>query len=640
MLQSMHDRTKGIIAWVIISLIAFTFAIWGIQSYLQSGSDQTALKINGTKISTGQVDQLYQRLRNRLQQQLGDAAVLDQQVTQRLKQQATHQLIAITLQHEISRKAGFVITDAQLANAIRQLPAFQNEGEFSLQRYQDALARAGYDRASFERDLQKDLLISQLRAGIVASSFVLPNSVQQLIQLLNQTRDVGYVIIPQQQFVNKADISDEQIRQYYQQHQEEFISPEKVAIDYVTLSLQDFINKQNITTQQIQEYYQTNPEHFKIPARSQVATILIATPTKANADQIKAAQQKAQEILTQLKAGASFTELAKTKSDDPISGAQGGILPWLEPGSLDPQFEQAAQSLDKVGELSPVIRTQYGFNIIKLINKQPQKTVPFAQVKDRIAQTLKQQAARKQFQDASEEFANLAFTNPNSLQPLVERLAVTPASTELFTKQGANDHPLLKNSKIIAAAFNKEVLAGNNSEPIEISPGELVVLRIKQHQPAGAKPLATVQTEIKQQLASQYAQQQAQQLGKKILFALRSQKNTALSELAHQYDLTYVSKVKLGRNTQNVAPAIIQAAFEVAKPQPDNVKALRGVNLANGDYAVLEVFKVIPGTSEADNKTAQQQADDLQRRLADQQGQIAYQLYLDDAVKQAKIKYY
>ncbi|MFU8797459.1 MAG: SurA N-terminal domain-containing protein, partial [Gammaproteobacteria bacterium] len=235
MLQNIHDITKGWIAWVILSIIALTFALMGIQSYLgnEDGMDTVAV-VNGTKITKNQLNTVYERL-------FASAKAAD---AQKLKQQALEQLISSHVLSQAALAKNYRFSETQVATIIRTMPTFQANGQFSPTRFQDVIRSLLYSETSFMADLRAANLVNQPRAGFISSNFALPPETNQALELINQTRDIRYTIIPAARFLAEQKITDQAILTYYKNNQQHFNTPEKIRIEYLKLSPKDLSDKE------------------------------------------------------------------------------------------------------------------------------------------------------------------------------------------------------------------------------------------------------------------------------------------------------------------------------------------------------------------------------------------------------------
>jgi len=347
---------------------------------------------------------------------------------------------------------------------------------------------------------------------------------------------------------------------------------------------------------------------------------------KATAAEEEAALKKAQEVLAKINAGESFEDLAKQFSDDVGSKKKGGDLGWFGAGMMVKPFEEAIKAM-KVGEVSTPVKSQYGFHIIELLDVKPEVVRSFAEVRTQLEKELQKEDTEAKFEGQAEQFGNLAFENPNSLEVLTETLNLENKSTGLFDRTGGDQkdqHPVLSESQVIEAAFSDDVLEGGyNSEPIEIGEQHAVILRLKDHKQAKAKPLNEVRQEIVTAITRDKTRAEAQSLGKTLLDQI---KQTGDSKPVESTDLNWSPAQWIKRkDTTLKQPVIVREAFKIGQPS-ENTAIYQGFELDNGDYALVTVLDVKDGVvppPATEKSTTDDNQQDEPRQKAEQQQQQA-----------------
>ncbi len=633
MLQSIRDRSQGWLAGVIVFLVIATFALWGIHSYLTSSGNQldVVATVNGKQITQMMLNTAYERLRQQQQMQLGADFVLDQKTETQLKKQALTQLIMVQVLSQTAFKEGYRVTMGEVEGALLAIPAFQVNGRFSRERFNEILSNTLYTQQTFLADLQTSMLISQVRGGFIASAFALPQEIDTAIQLINQKRDVGYLMIPAARFNKTVQIKQADALAYYNQHQDLFTTPEQVSVDYLELSVPQLVSAMHFTDDQLREFYQNNLSNYTSPQRWKIAHILVQVSHDATVQQVAAAKAKIDDIAGQLKAGESFNKLAKKYSDDKLTANKGGALDWFNTGMIDPVIEKAVSNLQQPGDVTAPVKTKYGFEIIKLVDSQKPEAKSFEDVRSQVTKALAQQKAEQAFADESDKLSNLTYANPGSLDVAAKTLGLQVKTSNLFAKTGGKDE-ITANAKVITAAFSADVLQGNNSDAIELNPDTVVVLRVKQHVPAKLKAFEVVQDQVIQLLTSLAAQQKAQALGQQLLQELQQGKPG--QPLAEQNNLKWEILKNTGRYNTQAPAAIVSYAFHMAKPATSHAISAAGFQLPNGDYALLKLLAVREGTLANLNET---QRRIYREELENSNGQLDYALYVKEQVGKAKI---
>lgn len=637
MLQSIRDNAQGWLAWIIVTLIIIPFALWGIQEYLRPTPKRVIAEVNGVEIPERnfqqQVHQRKQQLREMLRNQNIDLSFMESQI----RENTLSQLIEEELLMQTAIDSGMRISDELLQQRIKQLPGFQEEnGTFSQARYEQALKNQGISPGGFEMEMRRSMLTDQLREGILRSALLTDYDQQQRQQLEEQQRYVSYLIIPATRFQKGVVIGDTEIENDYKKNLNRYMTPEKVSIEYVELSQENLVKPQQLDEDTLKQRYQERKTTFITPAQWKARHILFEVGKSATAAEVNATKSKAQQVLTKIRAGESFEELAKTSSDDSGSKNQGGDLGWFGPNAMVKPFEEAVKSM-KVGEVSEPIQSEFGFHLIKLEDRKPEVTRSFAEVKEELAQELQKELAESAFYSQVEQFSNLAFEHPNSLDVLAETLKLPLKTTELFEHTVSTQaDSILAHQPVIDAAFSETVLKERyNSDVIDIGEQHVVVLRLKDHQPAKPKPLAEVKAAITSTLTQEKAKAEAQTLGKTLLTQIKDKRNP--DQLVSSYELQWSPAQWIKRQETTLKqPDIVREAFKIGHPT-DHQAIYQGIILGNGDYALVALLEVKTGQTTppaADKAETQQQAQ--QQAI----GESEFRQLVSELKTNAKIKDY
>ncbi|MDX2165316.1 MAG: SurA N-terminal domain-containing protein [Gammaproteobacteria bacterium] len=634
MLQNIRDKSQGPVLWIVVILIISTFAVWGIHSYVVgSRQSHTPAIVNHITITQAQVMSSYERLRQQEQMQLGANFSLNPTVEGALKRQALNQLVVSTVLVQAATKSGYRVTTDQVNEALLKIPAFQESGQFSVNRFREVLSGILYSQNSFLIDMRNSMLIGQVQSGYVNSAFALPGEVDNAIRLVNQKRDISYVIIPAAHFSRDIHLRDEDVKNYYQTHQNEFQSPEQVSLQYLELSLPAIKAQMHFDETKVQQYYENNIESYTKPASWHVAYILIKIPQDASPADVEGAEKRMDDIQHQLKSGARFSVLARKYSQDIASSKSGGELDWFSAGTLDPSFEKAVANLKSVGDVSEPVRTSYGLSLIKLLGVKKAEVMPFSAVKSQVESTLAEQQAEQIFSQESDKLSNLTYSNPTTLEIAAKALNMSVGTTDLFTRDGMKVG-IASNAKIVEAAFSRDVLQnGNNSDLIQLDPNTVAVVRVKNHQPQAVLPFADVENTIAQKLRNQQAQEKAEALGQSWLKQIEDNKSSAAA-LSRENAFPWQVDKDAGRYDSRVDSRILTEAFSM--PYPNDNASVKGVRLPSGDYAIIEVDAVHQGELPKSDDSISHNI--FKEELEKNYGQIDYQLYVRELMKNSSIK--
>lgn len=603
MLHYIRDRAQGWIAWFIVGLISIPFALWGVNSYLTGASDVVVAEVNGQDIKQTQLQQSLQRYRDQMRNVLGeqfDPAMFEGDA---VKRNILEGLIEQQLLTEANQKLGQVLNDASVSEMIRSTPAFQRDGQFDPEYYAMVLARAGYTPSSYEAQLRSDLLTQELTQNILQSTMVTDVQLHRALALEKQQREIAYGVLPIQDYLDKVEIADEAVRDYYDTNKSAYTAPEQIKVDYIELNIDSIADTITVDDEALRQFYVDNQSQFVRPEQRRVSHILIEGDDEEALAKIEA-------IAARIEQGEDFAEVAKSVSEDTGTATQGGDLGYFGPGVMEPAFEEAAFALQEVGDISEPVKTEFGYHLIKLTGVQSADVQAYDEVRDEVEQRYRQQQAETLFFDQAEQLANLTFENPDSLDVAAEALGLTIQSTELFTRGGTAEG-LSSEPKVIEAAFSEDVLQNElNSAVIELSDTHLVVIHKNQYIPETVLPFESVEPAIKQQLLFEKASQFAREKGDVILADLKSGAE-AQSLLENWHDAEFY-----GRDSDTVSKQILQRAFEM--PRPDADAQYAGFTADNGNYVIIKLTAVKDGQpSEVDEEERQSIEKQLQQMLAE-----------------------
>jgi peptidyl-prolyl cis-trans isomerase D len=624
MLSTIREKTQGIFATFILILVVVPFALWGINSYFDTGSKINVAKAGDIDISQVKYRREIDRLRGRV-----EPATLD---NPQFKQRILDSLIDQALLVHDAETQGYRLSDARLAQTIRELPYFQHDGRFDSALYEATLRREGMNPHEFESRVREESLAMQVQAGLSESGFVTRTDVTALIRLLAQEREVAYAVISTDAVMPKGPVSEKEIEQYYSSHTELFQIPEQVRVEYLRFSAGDLNTGGQPTEEELKKAYAEEATRYVIPEKRRASHILISLPAQATDEQAKVALTKIQDIAKQARSGADFGALAKKYSMDSATSPGGGDLGEIRRGAIPKELEVTAFAL-KPGEISQPVRSTYGYHLIKLTALTPEKRKPFADVRKELMDVVRKRKGEEKFFELSEKFRNLVYEQPDSLVPASKALGLPIQKSDWFTRAGGPG--IAANPKVALAAFEPDVLAQvRNSDAIEVSSDTLVAIRVTDKQPAGRKPLAEVRAKIEQVLKQEQAKQEAGKLGEAWMRELQA--GGSLEAIAKKRGFKYQSPKVFTRQTPpGVELRITEAAFRAARPEGGK-PVYDLVDLGPQGYAVLALLRV-RDTSDKAESSVQEKARSL---LLKRRGPDYYANYRAGLRQKAHIKIY
>jgi peptidyl-prolyl cis-trans isomerase D len=609
MLQFIRERAQSWIAWVIVILLIIPFALWGINQYFDGGKELPAAKVNDVEISQQRLQQVFYQQQQRLREMLGANYRPELFPDEQMRKQVLDGLIEQELIMQTATGSGMRIGNGLLAATIHNVPAFQLGGQFSQQAYESVLRTRNMQPASFEADLRRDMLTQQLYAGIARSDFATTAERHAMQKLTGQQRDIGFLLLPLTDFIARAQVADDEVAAYYDTQSSLFMQPEQVSIAYLELSAEQIAKDLKVGEDELRIRYEAQLSNFTTPEERHASHILIQVQAGADTEADLEARAQAEKLLSQVRAGISFADVARTSSQDPGSAAEGGDLGFFGRGVMDKAFEDAAFALQP-GEVSELVRSAFGYHIIRLEEVRGGSTKSFAEVREQLLSEIRNERAEQQFFDQAEQLANLTYEHPDTLEEAARQLDISIQQSELFTRRGGPG--VLANPRLVTAAFSEDVLArGNNSETIEVGRNHLVVLRMVQHMPEMRRPLDEVRNEIITRLRRDKAAEAAREMAATLRKQL--QEGAEPAALAKSARAQWQRKDGVGREDSSLDAAILRSVFSMPHPQAEQPRWAVAVT-AGGDIAVLGVYAVKDGEMADGEEGA---AGDLERAAGD-----------------------
>jgi len=620
MLQSIRDKTHGWIAGIIISILILSFGMWGIHSYLVGGSTSDVVaKVNGVEIIQTQLSAATERLRRQLELQKRNDLLAT--AGSNLRENALQALINLQVLKQSSLNQDYRISQMQVEEYLENIPDFKVNGQFSVSRFQEMLNATLFTTNDFLDLIRSTLLIDQPRLGIIFSSFSLPNEVNDSIALINQQRDITYILLPFKSLSKSpVTLSQNTIQAYYNQHIKDFQKPETVSVEYILLSTKDLVNKIHPNDAELLKYYNETPESFNLPAQWKFISILIPIEKNASPETYKAAEAKSNEMYKEAQQGKDLTAIAHSLSIDNTHSNH-----FITLNNAPGEIQNALLDATKPGTLIKPIQVHNGFMIIKVIDYKKPEVQPYDKVKEQVKSAVILQRSQEQLAAAKEKLTNISYEHPSSLKPAADALGLTIQTTGLFSKDKGNDD-FSNNPKIREAAFSSDVLnALNNSDVIPITNDTVVVLRIKSHSPSTSSPLSEVQQQITEKLKTIEMENRTSQLANKIISKLKA--GTTPESIAKEYNITWVNPGLVTRHSTKVDPAILDQAFDLPK-----VEKSYGIAKITNGYAIVSLKSIQDGTL-----NHSEDYDIFSEQIQNTQGLLEYQLYKQSLIKKANI---
>lgn len=620
MLDFMRRHAQSWMIKAALGAVVVVFVFWGIWAPRES-RQRDLLKIGDYIITVAEARKNYQTLRERYQSAYGERFTEEMAKKLNLKEKAVKDLVNRILLLQEAKRLGLKVTSEELQASIHAIPAFQKDGLFDQATYLRALQGARLTAKEFEANQRQMLLLNKLQGIIFFSVKVSDAEVQEAYRLNFEKLNLEMISLNPSDF-KEVSLTPEEGKEYFSKHRDDFKIPARVKVQYLLFDPKDFSKQVSVSSKQIADYYESNKDKFGQPKRVKVRHILIRAEAKDSEASAKA-RQKAESVRKEAAEGKDFAALAKKYSEDPGTKDQGGEIGYISKGMVVPEFEQAAFSM-KVGEVSPIIQTPYGFHILKLDDIQEASTQPLEKVKDQIEALLKNRKAGEMAYDLADQ-AYAAGSKEKSLEGFAREKNLTLKATPLFSSEDKID----LDPKLQAAALS--LGKGDISPSLRVGQA-FAVLQVIDRQEARNPDLKEAEERVSAVLRKEKQKEKALAEAKEILE--KAKKGADFKTLASREGL----KVE---ETGLFARASGPPKFS---PSEDLRKALSSLSLKNpfpespilndGKYSVLHLKEVKDIESEQFNS----QKEDYRSALLQTKQEMVLTQWLDELLEHAKAK--
>jgi peptidyl-prolyl cis-trans isomerase D len=546
--------------------------------------------------------------------------------TPEAKQEVLDSLVAErAINAEVARNH-LTVGDQALAKAIQEQTGLKKpDGSFDLDAYKAYLASQGMSAEAFQQRIRYQMAVQQLASAVQSSAFAPRAVANRLSDINDQQREVQELLFPAASFASQVKVTDDMVKAFYDKNPTLFQIPEKIKAEYVVLNADAVEKLVTISDAEILEAYNKNKARFGTPEKRSASHILVAVPKDAKPEADAAAKAKAQAILAEVqKAPNDFAKIAKAQSQDPGSAELGGDLGVVEKGLFDKPVEDAIFAL-KEGQTSGLVRSSFGYHIVKVTKVVPAALKSLEEAKPQIVAELKKTKLSNKYSELAETFTNTVYEQSDSLKPVADKLGLAIQTAEGLTR---TPNPALgtspvNNEKFLKAIFSQDAIANKrNTEAVEVAPSVLVAGRVVEFKPATTLPMAEVQEQIRQRVAQEESLRLARQAGEAKLAAAK-----ASGDAAGFGPATVLSRT-MDKPTINPT-----AALAVLKADVSKLPAYVGVELPGQGYGVYRIGKVSQ-SAQPDQARRKQEAEAIARAV----GNSETYGYVEALKKKAKAK--
>ncbi|MFJ1298677.1 SurA N-terminal domain-containing protein [Pseudomonadota bacterium AL_CKDN230030165-1A_HGKHYDSX7] len=613
--------------FILLILIVPSFVLVGVSGYDSFVSrDPELATVAGQAITRPEFDAAHRNQLEQFRQRMGtqfDPAVID---TPAMRQQLLDQLIDQRLLAQVAIDNRFSVSDATLRNTIAAIPQVQDEGRFSPERYRQVLAAQGMSPTSFENGLRRDLAVARVLEPVGTTARLPGEVVGSLQQALSQQRTLQLRVFTAEDFRSKVTVTPQDVQTWYDANQESLRVPEQVQAQYLVLDEAAATQGVQVSDADVTAYYEQNKNRFGTPEQRRASHILIQVPSGASDQTRKDAEAKAKVIAAEAAGNpAGFAELAKKESQDAGSAATGGDLGWISGNAVPAEIIKAVAGLSK-DQVSDVVRSPYGYHILKLTDLKEGQAKPLAEVRDQITTEIRRQIAATRFAEMATKMNTLVYDQRDNLQPTADALGLKLRSAAGITRTGllsaeqvgpgaaatSADAQLLDNPRVRQVLFSPEVLRDKlNSGVITLSPDTMVAVRVAQVTPSQIPPLDKVRDQIRARLTDERAAAAAKEAGEAALKAAQAAPQAVPEGFGESMTVSRQAPLNLPR-----------PVLDLVMRQPAGSLPAYGGASVGVDYVVVRVEKIEPGTA------PEQDRDMLARQLSGAWGEAEDQAVL------------
>jgi peptidyl-prolyl cis-trans isomerase D len=544
MLGAIRKKSKGWVAYLIVGLITVPFALFGIQSYIGGSSNSVIAIVDGEDITVNTYYQEFNTQQRNLQQQLGSS--YSTEIDHALRQTVIETLINEKLLENFTNSMKLVTLDEEVFSFILSNPVFQLDGVFSEDRYLQVLRLNNFTPLTYELEQLKSMSLDQIKRNLNHSAFLSTVQIEQLNDLSSQQRDVSFVVLNTEKYKDQIVVNQEQISEYFDNNKSNFIEGRKVQVDFVELSFDNIEQQIEPDNETLQKLYIENEALYTNPEQRRAQHILLEEVSDASA------------ILKEIRQGGDFSELARIHSKDITSSEEGGDLGLFERELMVPEFDAAVFGMN-VGDISDVIKTDYGYHIIKLNEIRPSTLQTFEEVEEQLLALHKKNVNQNALYELQEELSNLAYEE--SIDVVSNQLDLELQTSDFFSELSTEYEEVF-----VSTAFSDIVLNdGENSDVIELSKDRFVVMNLVNQQPERQKVLDEVENQIVDILRNLGAKQLIDELARTISSSLTSGDDAQVKALMAENDLEWNDVGWITRDSQLPFDATSKV-YKLSKP--------------------------------------------------------------------------
>ncbi|MPY87166.1 MAG: hypothetical protein GEU99_04510 [Luteitalea sp.] len=504
--MTMLDRMRRHKRWLkwSLALVCVAFVALYFPDFLSTRQDvgaapNTAVaEVDGRKITVAEFTRAYYQRLDAYRASAGES--FDPKLLKQLG--IDRQILSLLIDEQAmlaeAGRLGLKVSDAEVRERILRLPGLQENGQFiGEERYRQLLGlqRPPLTPAEFEADVRSQLLAEKLRTALTSWMTVSDEDVEREYRRRNEKAKLEVVSVPAETFKDQAAPSDAELAKYFEKNREKYRMGVKMKIRFLSIDAQALREAITVSPQEARQHYDDNTTQYSTPEQVRASHVLLTIEDKNEAE----VRKQAEGLLAKIKGGADIAALATQYSEDPGSKEKGGDLGYFGRGAMAKEFEDAAFSLEP-GGLSDVVKSQFGFHIIKVTDKKPAETQPFAKVQEQIVEQLKWQRAQARAEELATEIA-AKIKQPSDLDAVARAHKLKVAESNFFERDEPIDG-LGPAPEVSQAAFSLE--QGQVSDALRTSQG-FAFITVVGNQPARMPKLSEVKARVTEDMTDEKA---------------------------------------------------------------------------------------------------------------------------------------
>ncbi len=600
-MQEFRRFLRGPAGKILLVLIIVPFVGIVFVDYFQGGRGADVVaRVAGQPIYRGLVNQRVQETRSRVMQENPgmDSALVDSYISpMMILEGMVNNLLVI----DNARRAGMRVAQEQVLRDIVNVEAFQEEGVFSEYLFERLVRNAGYNKSSYIAALADEMLLNQYRSSWDTTEFALPYELSDMRRLGEQSRDARIAVLTLDKLRDGIEVQEDAAQAYYDRHIDRYTRPEQMRIAYIQISPDGFSSE--VSAADVEREYEARRTLYKTVAKQreqrQVSHIMFETGRKRSLDEALALASATRD---RIHSAEDFSDIARELSEDPATRDSGGDLGLVERGALPEPLEDMVFSMERE-QVSEAVESDGNVHLLWLSSVTERDIPPLDEMRESLREELVENLRQQAFSDAVARLDELAF----------EHAGLEIPSQELGTEVQESDWFVLADPEGIASetvvrdALQTEQVAsrGFNSDPLELSDGSYVVVRVLETRPPEPLPYEDVKDRVFSAIRTEEARKRLGEISAESEEKLAN--GATLADLAEAWEVDIQTETDLQRGASEPDPVVVERVFQL--PRPEAIDPLPELLFGGrGDLVAVELLAVRDGDLDSLDEQARAEA--------------------------------